>query len=300
MALAGAYALLAQLTFDHGLIIPITYPPAAWATAAGGSLLAGYLAADLYSKVLERQVRRRTEELRTSQLEVIIRLANAVESRDHDTGRHLRRIGALCERLGLACGMGRAAAEMLRHASAMHDVGKIGTADAILLKPGPLTALEWKAMREHTTVGAAILAGSSSPVIQMAETIALTHHERWDGSGYPRGLRGEQIPLVGRICAICDVFDALTSRRPYKESWSVTEALDGCRRGRGTLFDPRLIDAFVNLGLERRLAAGEPSAMEERDKADADPASVHGEGVGPGWAWSGITGTPRHPAPGRP
>jgi CHASE2 domain-containing sensor protein len=267
VGLAGGYALLAQLSFDHGLIIPVTYPLAAWATAAIGSLLAGYLAASLYGTVLQREVHRRTEELRESQLEVIIRLAHAAESRDPETGRHIQRIGALCARLGLACGMDPTEAEMLRYASAMHDVGKIGTSDAILLKPGPLTEAEWAAMREHTTIGASILAGSPSALIQMAETIALTHHERWDGSGYPRGLKGEDIPLVGRICAICDVFDALTSNRPYKGPWSVTQALAECRQGRGTLFDPKLLDAFVTLVSAEGFRAEEPSATDGADLA---------------------------------
>jgi CHASE2 domain-containing sensor protein len=267
VGLAGAYALLAQLSFDHGLIIPVTFPLATWGTAAIGSLLAGYLASSLYGTVLQREVHRRTEELRESQREVIIRLAHAAEFRDPDTGRHIQRIGTLCARLGLACGMDREAAEMLRYASAMHDVGKIGTSDAILLKPGPLTEAEWAAMREHTTIGGSILGGSPSALIQMAETIALTHHERWDGSGYPRGLRGEDIPLVGRICAICDVFDALTSSRPYKGPWSVTQALAECRRGRGTLFDPQLLDAFIALVSTEGFSAEEPKPADGADRA---------------------------------
>ena len=148
--------------------------------------------------------------------------------------------------------MDRTAAEMLRYASAMHDVGKIGTSDAILLKPGSLTYAEWEAMREHTTIGAAILAGSSSALIQMAETIALTHHERWDGRGYPAGLAGEDIPLVGRIAAVCDVYDALVSERPYKRAWSIEEACAEIHRQRGAHFAPDVADALLAVVARRR------------------------------------------------
>jgi putative two-component system response regulator len=131
-------------------------------------------------------------------------------------------------------------AELLRHASAMHDVGKIAIPDTILRKPGPLTAEEWEVMKRHTTIGGDLLAGSRSPLVQMGEVIARTHHERWDGSGYPAGLAGEDIPLVGRICAVCDVFDALTSPRPYKHAWTVDDALTEIAAQSGRHFDPRL------------------------------------------------------------
>jgi putative two-component system response regulator len=136
---------------------------------------------------------------------------------------------------------------MLRHASAMHDVGKIGIPDSVLLKPGKLDAGEWEIMRSHTTKGAEILAGSQSPLLQMAEAIARTHHERWDGSGYPNGLEGEEIPLAGRICAICDVYDALGSARPYKNPWTPQEVLEEIARGSGTHFDPAIVTAFLAL-----------------------------------------------------
>jgi putative two-component system response regulator len=129
----------------------------------------------------------------------------------------------------------------------MHDIGKVGVPDSILHKAGPLEPGEWETMRRHTTIGAEILTGSRSPVVRMAEEIALTHHERWDGSGYPRGLRGEEIPLVGRICAVSDVFDALVSSRPYKPAWPIDEALAELERRAGTLFDPTLVDLMRGL-----------------------------------------------------
>jgi putative two-component system response regulator len=129
-------------------------------------------------------------------------------------------------------------------------VGKIAIPDHVLLKPGALDPAEWEVMQTHTTAGAAILAGSNSPFVQMAETIARTHHERWDGSGYPAGLDGEQIPLAGRICAICDVFDALLSKRPYKEPWPLDRALAEIQRMSGSHFDPRLVEAFLEIARE--------------------------------------------------
>jgi putative two-component system response regulator len=135
--------------------------------------------------------------------------------------------------------------ELLLHASPMHDIGKIGIPDHILLKPGKLTPEEWEIMKTHATIGAHILEGDDSDVLTMAREIALSHHEKWDGTGYPRGLKGEEIPLAGRIVAMADVFDALTSERPYKQAWSVERALDYIRENRGRHFDPRIVDLFV-------------------------------------------------------
>ncbi len=153
----------------------------------------------------------------------------------------------LSRRLGVAAGMSAEDAETLRHAAALHDVGKIAVPDHILLKSGKLDAEEWVTMQRHTVVGAKLLAGSSSPLVQMAEIIARTHHERWDGSGYPEGLSGPEIPLVGRICAIADVFDALTSERPYKRAWSIDEARAEIARQSGAQFDPQLVELFLAL-----------------------------------------------------
>jgi putative two-component system response regulator len=213
-------------------------------------LAASYSTASSDRRLLGWTVRRRTEQLRDAQLEIITRLAQAAESRDSDTGQHIHRIGYLCECLALQVGFEAAQARMLRHASALHDVGKIAIPDYILRKPGGLDDDEWVIMRSHAASGADILAGSTSPLIQMAETIARTHHERWDGSGYPSGLKGEEIPLVGRICAVCDVFDALGSRRPYKEPWAPSRVLEEIAHGSGSHFDPELVAAFLAIAAE--------------------------------------------------
>jgi putative two-component system response regulator len=197
--------------------------------------------------MLERRVRERTQDLRNSQLEIVHRLGQVAESRDPETGRHITRMSRVCAHLGKAIGLLPDECEVLLHAAPMHDIGKVGVPDSILHKAGPLDAGEQERMRLHTTVGAEILSGSRSPIVQMAETIALTHHERWDGSGYPRGLRGEEIPLVGRICAVGDVFDALISARPYKRAWSIDEALDELRNQAGVLLDPDLVAALVRV-----------------------------------------------------
>jgi CHASE2 domain-containing sensor protein len=266
VAAGAAYAVAAKLAFDAGVVIALTGPLAACALGTAGMLAASYVAARSEGRVLGWAVRRRTEQLRDAQFEVITRLAQAAESRDGDTGQHILRIGDLCERLALRVGWDSARAHMLRHASALHDVGKIGIPDSVLLKPGALDADEWKIMQSHTAKGAEILAGSSSPLIQMAEAIARTHHERWDGTGYPSGLKGEEIPLEGRICAICDVYDALGSKRPYKEAWPVGRILEEIAQGSGSHFDPALVAAFLELAPE----LGQDAPSEQRDDVDLD------------------------------
>ena len=205
-----------------------------------------------HNRALEDTVRERTEELRKSHLEVVRRLAQAAEWHDDTTGQHIARMSRLAHGLALGAGMDRGRAEMLLQASALHDIGKIGIPDRVLLKPGKLDADEWQLMKTHTTIGAQILAGSRSEVLRMAESIALTHHERWDGKGYPYGLAGDAIPLEARICSICDVFDALLSERPYKKAWPVSEALAEIARMSGQAFEPWLVDVFL-----RDVAPGE-------------------------------------------
>jgi CHASE2 domain-containing sensor protein len=253
-AVAVAWLVIAQLAFDHGRVLPVAAPLFALAIGTVVTIGAGYVAEGrrrrslaVRNEALDEAVRDRTSELNEMQLEIIHRLAAATDARDEETGLHLERIGRLCEQLGLALGLSADEAITLRYASLLHDVGKIAVPDAILTKPGKLTDEEWVVMRRHTTAGADMLAGSRAPIMRMAEEIALTHHERWDGGGYPQGLAGDAIPLVGRICAVCDVFDALLSRRPYKEPWPLEDALEELRGSRGSHFDPVVADAFLTM-----------------------------------------------------
>lgn len=209
--------------------------------------------------VLEARVRERTRELHDTRLEIIHRLGRAAEFRDNETGLHIIRMSRYSEMLGRLAGMGDEEADLLLHASPMHDIGKIGIPDRILLKPGKLDADEWAVMQTHACIGAELLDGHPAPLLRMARDIALTHHEKWDGSGYPDGRRGEEIPLVGRIVAVADVFDALTSARPYKPAWSVERALEYLSAQRGLHFEPRLVDLFLGhldafLGIRERYA----------------------------------------------
>ncbi len=199
------------------------------------------------NKALEVRVQERTKELRETQLEIIQRLAMAAEFRDGGTGEHIIRMSHYCGRFGRSLGLDEQECELLFQASPLHDVGKIGIPDNILLKPGKLTPEEFEIMKGHTTIGAQLLDGSNSPVMKMARIIAWTHQEKWDGSGYPRHLKGNDIPFVGQICAVCDVFDALTSDRPYKKAWTVSQAIDEMVKSKGTHFQPRLIDRFVEI-----------------------------------------------------
>jgi putative two-component system response regulator len=213
------------------------------------------------NRLLEERVGERTKELQDTRLEVIRRLGRAAEYRDNETGLHIIRMSKMAECIGEEAGMTDAQTELLLHASPMHDIGKIGIPDRILLKPGKLDPAEWEIMKTHTTIGAEILSGHSSELLGMAREVALSHHERWDGTGYPSGVRGEDIPLVGRVVALADVFDALTSERPYKKAWSVEEAVTEVRRSSGTHFDPRLVEAFMDrlqAILEIRHKYGEP------------------------------------------
>ncbi len=216
----------------------------------------------LHNRVLECRVEERTEEVRETQLEVVRRLSQAAESRDDETGRHIHRMSHLCAELARAVGMSAEETDTLFHAAPMHDIGKICVPDRVLLKPEPLNAEEWEIMKAHTTRGANLLAGSRSPIVKMAEQVALTHHERWDGAGYPGGLTGEEIPLVSRVCAVCDVFDALVSVRPYKGAWTVEAAVAEIERGGGRHFDPSLIAPAVELLPELEAWLAEPASMQ--------------------------------------
>lgn len=197
--------------------------------------------------ILEAKVRERTRELWETQREILNRLAKAGEFRDNETGSHVHRVSHSSQALALAAGVDTATAELILHASPMHDVGKIGIPDNILLHPGRLEGKNLDYMRKHAAIGASILDGHDAPVMRMAYWIAIAHHERWDGKGYPNGLVGDAIPLEARIVAICDVFDALTSLRPYKQAWSIEAAIDYIKREAGTHFDPKLAAVFVEI-----------------------------------------------------
>ncbi len=200
----------------------------------------------LVNRFLENEVRGRTEEVRETQLEIVHRLSSVAEFRDGETGANIYRMTRYCKVIADGAGLDDLAVNELLLAAPMHDIGKIGVPDSVLLKPGALDEDEWRIMQAHTTMGAQILGGSRSSAIQLGEQIALEHHERWDGTGYPNGLRGEEISLEARISTIADVFDALTAERPYKEAWPFEKALGLVDNSRGTMFDPELVDIFLH------------------------------------------------------
>ena len=221
-----------------------------------------------YAFELEREVQRRTAEVDASRLELIYCLGRAAEYRDNETGRHVIRVGRYASIISHAMGLDRETISLLEQAAPLHDMGKIGIPDAVLLKPGRLDSDEMAVMRRHTEYGASIVSTmdhddwgqyashtclgaelmqrNRSPVLKMAATIAMTHHEKWDGSGYPAGLRGEEIPIEGRITAVADVFDALSSKRPYKPALPAEKCFAIIEEGRGNHFDPRVVDAFMS------------------------------------------------------
>ncbi len=237
--------------------------------------------------LLEQTVRRRTADLHQAlqamaeaqrsayeaHLDTIQRLAVAAEYKDGNTAAHIQRMSHYCALIGRGLDLPPGEMEILRYASPMHDVGKIGIPDAILLKAGKLNPHEWAIMKRHTVIGACILHGSSSRLLQAGESIALSHHEKWDGSGYPYALAGEEIPLYGRICAVADVFDALTTPRPYKEALNNERACEAMRKGRGSHFDPKILDLFFdNLEEARKIqdTYRQESPMDAEDSLPLD------------------------------
>jgi putative two-component system response regulator len=212
-----------------------------------------------YRQELEREVAKQTQELkkaslkiaeahaklRDASLETIFRLARAAEYKDEDTGNHIISMSRISALIAERRGLGSTVVERILYASPMHDIGKIGIPDRILTKNGPLNDEEWSIMRMHTIYGGQILEGSSIGFLRLGEIIALSHHEKWDGSGYPHGLSSTQIPLAGRIVAVADVFDALMSKRPYKPPLTIDQTVDIIRAGRGTHFDPEVVDIFL-------------------------------------------------------
>ncbi|WP_117235094.1 HD-GYP domain-containing protein [Vibrio maerlii] len=198
------------------------------------------------TQALYFEVRRATEEINQGKVEMIKTLGRAAEYKDNETGMHVMRMSHYCYVLARAAGFNEEDAELLREAAPMHDVGKIGIPDAVLLKPGKLEGSEWEVMKQHVEIGVDILSSSSeSALIDIARRVAQFHHEKWNGNGYPKGISGEDIPIEGRIAAIADVFDALTSERPYKAAWTVERAVGLLEEEKGKHFDPELVDLFI-------------------------------------------------------
>ncbi len=196
---------------------------------------------------LEKRVKERTNEIYETRLKIIRRLSRAAEFRDNETGMHIIRMSRYSTSLARTIGMTEDECTIILNSSPLHDIGKIGIPDRILLKPGKLNEAEWEIMKSHTLIGVRILEGDDSELLNAARTIALTHHEKWDGSGYPNGIAGEDIPIMGRIVAVCDAFDALVSKRPYKKAWSVDDTLNLLKEERGKHFDPHLVDSFLGI-----------------------------------------------------
>jgi putative two-component system response regulator len=229
------------------------------------------------AKLLVDMVSSRTLQLETTRLEIIRRLGRASEFKDDDTGLHVIRMSHFCRLIALKAGLSEAAAHLLLQAAPMHDIGKIGIPDNILQKPGKLTEEEWVVMRKHPAIGAGIIGRHEDMLLDTARVVALTHHEKWDGSGYPRGIGGEQIPLTGRIVSIADVFDALTSVRPYKSAWDFDVAVKYVRDGAGTQFDPDLVDCFVAALpeiAEIKQRYGDDKAL-KKEEAEAEATAAH-------------------------
>ncbi len=228
------------------------------------------------NRVLDEKVQERTRELEEARIEILERLAIAAEYRDDNTGQHAQRVGRTAAVLARGFGLPQAEVELIRRAAPLHDIGKIGIPDGILLKPGSLTPEEFDIMKSHTTIGARILAGSRFPLLQLAAAIALSHHERWDGRGYPRGLPGEEIPLAGRLVAVADAFDAMTSDRPYRNALSWDEVWRLLADGAGTQWDERLIRTFAAIMAERGASLDGQDALSD---GAGGPRTVPAPGV---------------------
>ncbi len=235
--------------------------------------------------LLEQKVRERTQQLYQAQVKLIECLGKAAEYRDNETGMHVIRMSHASAMLGKAMGLSESECEVILQASPMHDIGKIAIPDEVLLKPGQLEGKEWETMKTHAEVGAEILGDYDSQLMQVASLIARTHHERWDGEGYPQGLKGEEIPLYTRIVTVCDVFDALTSSRPYKNAWSVADAMAYLHENSGSHFDPRVVERFAeiledvvalrdNFPDQHHLAASRASTL-SRESDTGTGAGVH-------------------------
>jgi len=227
-----------------------------------------------HNATLEERVAERTHELEEARLEILYRLARAAEFRDDQTGRHTLRVGRIAGRIGQVLGLPADEHELIARAAPLHDIGKIGISDTILLKEGRLDGQERTVIQSHTIIGADILSGSRFALLQLAEEIALSHHERWDGAGYPLGLAGNAIPLSGRIVAAADVFDALTHDRPYKHAWTVRDALAEIEANAGTQFDPAVVEALLRIAPEMRVLCADRDEHESLKNAHVMTAAI--------------------------
>lgn len=230
-----------QRGFDLGAVDFISKP---FSAAILKARVASQLKLASYAKELEQKVQERTKDLAESRLEIIERLALAAEFRDNETGNHVVRVGEYCRCIAQSMGLPKAECDLLAITATLHDIGKIAISDNILLKPSRLSESEFDIMKQHAEAGAKLLEGSQSELLKSARTIALTHHEKWDGTGYPNQLQGEDIPLYGRIVALCDVYDALSSVRPYKDAWSKEQVEQYINDLSGQHFDPTLVEHF--------------------------------------------------------
>ena len=211
-----------------------------------------HVALEAHNRSLEDRVRERTQELEAARLEILYRLARAAEYRDDETGEHTRRVGRVSGQIARALDLPRSEVELIEMVAPLHDVGKIGIPDRILISPARLSEADFEVMKTHTIIGWELLQGSGFSLLETAARIARSHHEHWNGSGYPDGLAGNEIPLVGRIVGLADAFDALTHARPYKRAWSEAEALAEIEANRGQQFDPDVVDAFCEAVIGRR------------------------------------------------
>jgi len=208
-----------------------------------------------HNHLLEEKVRERTKDLEQAQMEILQLLGRAAEYRDDMTGQHTQRVGALAGLIAERLGLSKQEIRMIRMAAPLHDIGKIGIPDDILLKPGRFEPHEFERMKLHTSIGSSILEGGSFQLLKLARRIAHSHHEKWDGSGYPHGLKGDEIPIEARIVALADFYDALTNERPYKKAWRKEEALTEIEKQRGKHFDPQIVDVFIELFCETGIDA---------------------------------------------
>ncbi len=238
-----------------------------------------YQTLETQNALLETRVEARMSELQRSQAEILERLARAAEIRDDDTGRHTQRVGDLSALLAQTLDMGSRTTDLVKRASPLHDVGKIGIPDSILLKPGALTEDETLIMRTHTVIGAQILSGGQSELMIVAERIALNHHERWDGKGYPNNIAGSAIPVEARIVAVADCVDALTHARPYRPAWLVPDVLEKVQSEGGTHFDPEIVDALLRSGFLRNLTVTPPFPVPAIDEQRRQMSDIRGRGI---------------------